>query len=128
MKLRHSIAGLDSAAALIAVRHAQQATLHTGFLSTRSTDESAVHPNAFRNGLEETGYVEGSSIAIEYRWARGDYGKLPAFAAELLSRPLALLVAAGDPAALAAQAPAPPVPLVFLLGGHPERLGLVTGM
>jgi putative ABC transport system substrate-binding protein len=64
---------------------------------------------------------KGSSIAIEYRWARGDYGKLPAFAAELLSRPLALLVAAGDPAALAAKAAAPSVPLVFLVGGDPER-------
>ncbi len=75
-----------------------------------------------------TGYVEGSSIDIEYRWARGDYGKLPAFAAELLSRPLALLVAAGDPAALAAKAATPSVPLVFLVGGDPERSGLVTSM
>jgi putative ABC transport system substrate-binding protein len=128
MRRRDFITGLGIAAALPAVSRAQQATPTIGFLSTRSPDEAAIHTNAFRSGLEETGYVEGSSIAIEYRWASGDYGKLPAFAAELLSRPLALLVAAGDPAALAAKAAAPSVPLVFLVGGDPERLGLVTSM
>jgi putative ABC transport system substrate-binding protein len=128
MKRRDFMAGLGIAAALPAVSRAQQATPTIGFLSTRSPDEAAIHTNAFRSGLEETGYVEGSSIAIEYRWAKGDYGKLPAFAAELLSRPLALLVAAGDPAALAVKAAAPSVPLVFLVGGDPEHLGLVTSM
>jgi putative ABC transport system substrate-binding protein len=128
MKRRDFMAGLGIAAALPAVSRAQQATPTIGFLSTRSPDEAAIHTNAFRSGLEETGYVEGSSIATEYRWARGDYGKLPAFAAELLSRPLALLVAAGDPAALAVKAAAPSVPLVFLVGGDPEHLGLVTSM
>src|SRR6266403_2206196 len=127
MRRRDFMTGLGIAAALPAVSRAQQATPTIGFLSTRSPDEAAIHTNAFRSGLEETGYVEGSSIAIEYRWARGDYGKLPAFAAELLSL-LALLVAAGDPAALAAKAAAPSVPLVFLVGGDPERLGLVTSM
>jgi putative ABC transport system substrate-binding protein len=121
MRRRDFMTGLGIAAALPAVSRAQQATPTIGFLSTRSPDEAAIHTNAFRSGLEETGYVEGSSVAIEYRWARGDYGKLPAFAAELLSRPLALLVAAGDPAALAAKAAAPSVPLVFLVGGDPER-------
>jgi putative tryptophan/tyrosine transport system substrate-binding protein len=128
MRRRDFMTGLGIAAALPAVSRAQQATPTIGFLSTRSPDEAAIHTNAFRSGLEETGYVEGSSIAIEYRWASGDYGKLPAFTAELLSRPLALLVAAGDPAALAAKAAAPSVPLVFLVGGDPEGLGLVTSM
>jgi putative ABC transport system substrate-binding protein len=128
MRRRDFMTGLVIAAALPAVSRAQQATPTIGFLSTRSPDEAASHTNAFRSGLEETGYVEGSSIAIEYRWARGDYGKLPAFAAELLSRPLALLIAAGDPAALAAKAAAPSAPLVFLVGGDPEHLGLVTSM
>ena len=113
--------GLGIAAALPAIARAQQATPTIGFLSTRSPDEAAIHTNAFRSGLEETGYVEGNSVAIEYRWAKGDYGKLPAFAAELLSRPLALLVAAGDPAALAAKAATPTVPIVFLVGGDPVR-------
>jgi putative tryptophan/tyrosine transport system substrate-binding protein len=128
MRRRDFMTGLGIAVALPAVSRAQQATPTIGFLSTRSPDEAAIHTNAFRRGLEETGYVEGSGIAIDYRWARGDYDKLPAFAAELLSRPLALLVAAGDPAALAAKAAAPSVPLVFLVGGDPERLGLVTSM
>src|ERR1700735_2428783 len=106
---------LGIAAALPAVSRAQQATPTIGFLSTRSPDEATLHTNAFRSGLEETGYVEGSSIAIEYRWARGDYGKLPALAAELLSRPIALLAAAGDPAALAAKAGGPEGPPVVFL-------------
>jgi putative tryptophan/tyrosine transport system substrate-binding protein len=128
MRRREFMTGLGIAATLPAVSRAQQATPTIGFLSTRSPDEAAIHTNAFRSGLEETGYVEGSGIVIEYRWAKGDYGKLPAFAAELLSRPLALLVAAGDPAALAAKGAAPSVPLVFLVGGDPERLGLITSM
>jgi putative tryptophan/tyrosine transport system substrate-binding protein len=128
MRRRDFMTGLGIAAALPAMSRAQQATPTIGFLSTRSPDEAAIHTDAFRSGLEETGYVEGSSIAIEYRWAGGDYGKLPAFAAELLSRPLALLVAAGDPAALPAKAAASSVPLVFLVGGDPERSGLVTSI
>ena len=128
MRRRDFMTGLGIAAALPAVSRAQQATPTIGFLSTRSPDEATLHTNAFRSGLEETGYVEGSSIAVEYRWAKGDYGKLPALAAELLSRPIALLVAAGDPAALAAKAGVPKVPLVFLVGGDPVRLGLVTSM
>jgi putative tryptophan/tyrosine transport system substrate-binding protein len=128
MRRRDFVAGLGIAAALPEMSRAQQATPTIGFLSTRSPDEAAIHTNAFRLGLEETGYVEGNSVAIEYRWAKGDYSKLPSFAADLLSRPIALLVAAGDPAALAAKAGMPTVPLVFLVGGDPVRLGLVTSM
>jgi putative ABC transport system substrate-binding protein len=128
MKRRNFMTGLGIAAALPVMARAQQTLPVIGFLSTRSPDEAAVHTNAFRNGLEEAGYVEGRSISIEYRWAKGDYSKLPAFAAELLARPLALLVTAGDPAALAGKAAAPSVPIVFLVGGDPVREGLVTSM
>jgi putative ABC transport system substrate-binding protein len=128
MKRRDFVTGLGIAAALPAIARAQQTVPVIGFLSTRSPDEAVAHTNAFRSGLEETGYVEGRSISIEYRWAKGDYGKLPAFAAELLSQPLALMVAAGDPAALAAKAATPSVPIVFLVGGDPVREGLVTSM
>jgi putative tryptophan/tyrosine transport system substrate-binding protein len=128
MRRRDFMTGLGIAAALPAITHAQQGLPAIGFLSPRSPDEAAVHTDAFRSGLKETGYVEGSSIAIEYRWARGDYGKLPSLAAELLSRPLALLVAAGDPAALAAKAATPAIPFVFLVGGDPVQEGLVTSM
>ncbi len=128
MKRREFMLGLGIAAALPVIARAQQTPPVIGFLSTRSPDEAAVHTNAFRSGLEEMGYVEGKSVAIEYRWAKGDYGKLPGFTAELLSKPLALMVAAGDPAALAAKAAAPAIPIVFLVGGDPVREGLVTSM
>jgi len=128
MKRRDFIAGLGIAAALPAMARGQQEIPTIGFLSTRSPDEAAAHTNAFRGGLEETGYVEGHSVKIEYRWAKGDYSQLPAFTADLLSRPLALIVTAGDPAALAAKAAAPSIPIVFLVGGDPVREGLVASM
>ncbi len=128
MRRRDVMMGLGIAVALPAIARAQQTLPAIGFLSTRSPDEATIHTDAFRGGLQETGYVEGSSIAIEYRWAKGDYAKLPSFAADLLSRPLALLVAAGDPAALAAKAATPAVPVVFLVGGDPVQEGLVTSM
>jgi ABC-type uncharacterized transport system substrate-binding protein len=128
MKRRDFMTGLGVAAALPAIARAQQTAPTIGFLSTRAPDEAAVHTNAFRSGLEEMGYVEGRSISIEYRWAKGDYSQLPAFAADLLGRPLALIVAAGDPAALAAKAAAPSIPFVFLVGGDPVQSGLVTSM
>src|ERR1700744_608065 len=128
MRRRDFMTGLGITVALPAMSRAQQAKPTIGFLSTRSPDEAAIHTNAFRSGLEETGYVEGNSVAIEYRWAKGDYSKLPSFAADLLSRPIAMLGAAADPAALAAKAGGPTVPLVFLVGGDPVRLGLVTSM
>jgi putative ABC transport system substrate-binding protein len=128
MRRRDVMMGLGIAVALPAVARAQPKLPAIGFLSTRSPDEAAIHTDAFRSGLQETGYVEGSSIAIEYRWAKGDYASLPSFAADLLGRPLALLVAAGDPAALAAKAATPAVPVVFLVGGDPVQEGLVTSM
>jgi putative ABC transport system substrate-binding protein len=99
-----------------------------GFLSSRSADEAQGHTNAFRLGLEEMGFVEGRNVAVKYRWANGDYSKLPALAADLLKRPLALMVAAGDPAARAAKAAGPAVPLVFIVGQDPVSEGLVRSM
>src|SRR6187455_1362863 len=129
MRRREVIAGLGiSAAAPLAAWAQQPAMPVIAFLSTRSADEATVHTNAFRRGLEEMGFVEGRSIAIEYRWASGDYGKLPQLATELLGRPLALMVAAGDPAALAAKAAGFTIPLVFLVGQDPVRAGLVESM
>lgn len=128
MKRRDFMTGLGIATALPAIARARQTAPIIGFLSTRSPDEAAIHTKAFRSGLEESGYIEGNSVTIEYRWAQGDYSKLPAFAADLRNRPLALIVAAGDPAALAAKAATPSVPVVFLVGGDPVREGLVTSM
>jgi len=128
MKRRDFITGLGMAAALPAMSRAQEAMPTIGFLSTRSPDEAAIHTNAFRRGLEGMGYVEGRGVAIEYRWAKGDYSRLQSFAADLLSRPLSLIVAAGDPAALAVKAAGMPIPIVFLVGQDPVRAGLVTSM
>ncbi len=128
MKRRDFVTGLGLAAALPAISRAQQPTPTIGFLSARSPDEAAIHTNAFRSGLAETGYVEGKSVAIEYRWAQGDYSKLPAFAAELLRQPLTLMVTPGDPAAKAAKAAGLQIPMVFVVGQDPVQSGLVTSM
>ncbi len=74
MKRRDFMTGLGIAAVLPAISRAQEATPTIGFLSTRSPDEAATHTNAFRRGPEGMGYVEGRDVAIEYRWAKGDYG------------------------------------------------------
>src|SRR5947199_10758421 len=96
------VAGGLAASWPLAVRAQQMPVI--GFLSSRSPDEAQGHTNAFRRGLEEMGFVEGRNVAVEYRWANGDYSKLPALAADLLKQPLALMAAAGDPAAKAAKA------------------------
>ena len=129
MKRRQFIAGLGvSAMAPLAARAQQPAMPEIGFLSTRSPDEAAIHTDAFRRGLEEMGYVEGRSIAVEYRWAKGDYSQLKPFVADLRSRPISVIVATGDPGARAAQAGDFAVPMVFLVGQDPVRAGLVATM
>jgi putative tryptophan/tyrosine transport system substrate-binding protein len=128
MKRRDFITGLGIVAALPTISRAQEATPTIGFLSTRSPGEATIHTAAFARGLEGMGYVEGRSIAIEYRWAEGDYSKLSSFAADLLGRPISLIVAAGDPAALAVKAAGSRIPMVFLVGQDPVRAGLVTSM
>src|ERR1700744_1195774 len=121
MQRREFMTGLGFAVALPAIARPQQTMPTIGFLSTRSPDEATLHTAAFRSGLEQEGYVEGKSIGIEYRWPKGDYGQWPGFAADLRGRPLALIVAAGDPAALAAKAATPSIPFVFLVGGEPVQ-------
>jgi putative ABC transport system substrate-binding protein len=128
MRRRDFMTGLGIAAALPVMSRAQQEKPTIGFLSTRSPDEATIHTNAFRRGLEEMGYVEGRGVVIEYRWASGDYSRLPALATDLLSRPLAIVVAAGDPAAQAAKAANVTAPIVFVVGQDPVRSGLVTSM
>jgi len=128
MKRRDFMTGLGIAAALPVIVRAQQDTPTIGFLSTRAPEEAAVHTNAFRRGLEEMGYVEGRSVNIEYRWARGDYSQLPSFATELRGKTLSLLVTPGDPAAKAAKAAGFRIPIVFVVGEDPVQSGLVTSM
>ncbi len=108
---------------------AQQPTLPViGFMSSRSPEDSVAVVAAFRSGLGEGGLTEGKNVLIEFRWARGDYDKLPAIAAELLGRRVDVLVAAGgDPSARAARAATSTVPIVFG-SGDPVKAGLVASL
>ena len=131
MRRRDFIQGITAVSAVWPlVARAQQLPAQPliGFLSTRSPEEAANHTNAFRRGLEEMGYIEGRSVAVEYRWAKGDYSQLPPLVADLRSRPLSVIVATGDPAAHAVRAAGFAIPLVFIVGQDPVRTGLVASM
>ena len=108
---------------------AQQAMPVIGYLGPSSFERSAGRSLLwFKRGLAETGYVEGRNVAIEYRWADDQYERLPALAAELVQRRVAVLVAAGSPTALPAKAATTVIPTVFMVGSDPVELGLVTSL
>src|SRR5258707_10492260 len=96
-----------------------------GFMSARSPEDSVHLVEAFRRGLKEGGFTEGDNVAIQFRWARGDYSRLAALAADLVSRQVAVIVAAGgDRSALAAKSATATIPIVFGIGGGPGGGGL----
>jgi putative tryptophan/tyrosine transport system substrate-binding protein len=97
-----------------------------GFLSSRSPEESEYLLKAFRQGLKEGGFVEGQDVAIEFRWARGQYDRLPTLTAELVSRGVTVLDAiGGEPVPLAAMRTTSTIPIVFMIGSDPVEAGLV---
>jgi putative ABC transport system substrate-binding protein len=129
MKRREFVTFLGGTAAWPLTAHAQQATLPVvAFIRDGSADGSQLYVTAFRKGFNETGYVEGQNVTVEYHWLEGQYDRLPALLADLVRRQVAVIATPGTLLAQAAKAATTVIPIVFIVGEDPVKLGLVGSL